>query len=249
MDYDIGFVRKRRIISQDDCYFAAPAASGALGLQTNCTAFWQFENASWIDELGVNNLTSNGSPTTTAGVVGNAADLTAASTFLSHADAVALSIGAANSSFSISCWMNAAGAIQRNGITKNDGGFNNIEFWVGTRFTTANKWSWSFYAASSVEKFCTSTVNFSIGWHHIVATWDGTTQTIYVDGAASGTNTPAASSVDSTSNFFIGKDGVSGTFGAIKADQVGLWKGRVLNSTEVGLLYNSGAGLSWAAMA
>lgn len=225
------------------------AGPGGLGLQTNCTAFWQFENTSWTDELGVNDLVGNGSPTTAAGVVGNAADLTAASTFLSHADAVALSIGAGNSSFSISCWMNAAAAMQRNGITKNDGGFGNAEFWVGTRFTSANKWNWAFYNSVSTEQHCTSTVNFSTGWHHVVATWNGTIQTIYVDGSASGTNTPGAASIDSTSNFFVGKDGVSGTFGAIKADQVGLWKGRALSGTDVGLLYNFGVGLSWAAMA
>lgn len=231
--------------------FPSIGGGGGLGLQTSLSAFWEMENTSWTDALGVNDLTGNGSPTSSnsaPALVGNYANLTAVSTHLSHANATALTLG--GGSFSIQAWVNAAVAPGLGCfLSKNDGGFANKEYSVGTKFTSANKWSWRLYDTSSTIYDCNSATTFTSGWHHIVCTWDGTTQRIYVDNGTADTNVPTLGGINTTSTFLICKDGDNGAFGIAKIDQVGLWKGRVLTSGDVSLLYNSGAGLSYAAMA
>jgi hypothetical protein len=76
--------------------------------------------------------------------------------------------------------------------------------------------------------------------------------TLYVDGSSVGTGTLTGtlqSSAGASLNF-------GGTGGAspvatnpLLVDQAGFWKGRVLSAGDVTALYNSGSGLSWAAMA
>src|SRR5262249_38042053 len=56
------------------------APGGSKGLQTSSVAFWEYETTSWTDSSGNGNtLIGQNSPTTTAGVVGNAVNLVAAS--------------------------------------------------------------------------------------------------------------------------------------------------------------------------
>lgn len=232
-------------------------AAGGLGLQTNLSAFWQFENTSWTDELATNNLTGTNAPTSVAGKVGNAVQFTqSASQFLSHASATALVLGGGTFSFQI--WINLVSGLALGGngsiMSKNDGGGGNLEYRVGTEFNgTANGFFWQFYDSGNVSYHCTSLTAISAGFHQIIGTWDGTTQSICIDNGTPDTIVPGGTpNAAGASTFMLGKDGGTATFVSaaqdVLVDQVGLWKGRVLSSGDRSLLYNGGAGLSYAAM-
>jgi hypothetical protein len=225
------------------------SGGGSLGLQTSCTAFWELESTSWSDATGNSNtLTPSGSaPTIVSGLVGNAAHfVTGSSQSLNIASNTNLAVGGGN--FSLQCWVKA----DANGawLSKNDGGFANREWDFRNNFTSSNVYAFEFYLSGGSSVIVNSTVNNdSTAYHHLVATWDGTTIRFYVDAGTAVTNVPGSGSLASTSSVFIGENGQNATFANGNIDQVGIWKGRVLSSSDVTALYNSGAGLSWAAMA
>jgi hypothetical protein len=226
-------------------------AAAGLGLQTSLAAFWSLENTSWTDDTGNGNtLTPSNTPTAVAAKVGNGASFTAASSqSLTVASNAGLQIG--GGSFSIQAWINSSSGPGANGyLSKNDGGFANREWGFGGRFNgSAVVFSWDLYDSSSTAYHCDSATTVAAGWHHIVMTWDGTTQKIYVDSGTASTNVPGAVGISSTSAIFFGKDSDTGAFSTAILDQVGIWKGRVLSAGDVTALYNSGAGLTYAAMA
>ena len=140
-------------------------------------------------------------------------------------------------------------------ISKEDGGFGNREYGLGGQFGTGFVYAFVFYnnSGASTTVLNSTATQSSSAWNHLVATWDGTTMKFYINNGTPDTNSPAnPTTIASTSTFVIGKDS-DGTFlssaGDALVDQVGLWKGRVLTAGDVSLLFNSGAGLSYAAMA
>jgi hypothetical protein len=52
--------------------------------------------------------------------------------------------------------------------------------------------------------YLTSYADVSTGWHHIAASWDGTTKRLYVDGALAGSE--VTTTIDSTRNIYVGAD-------------------------------------------
>lgn len=230
--------------------FCSRVAGGSSStLKTGLISFWEFQNTSWLDATATGNtLTANAAPTSVAGLVGNAVSFVAASSqFLSHVNNASLQIG--GGSFSVQAWINPTSVTGQGTIaSKSDGGFANKEWWLGTNFTTSNVWSWNLYDTTSGNQLCNSTVTAVTGsWTHLVITWDGTTQKIYVNNASPGTNVPALPGLNTTSSFMIGKNGDSGAFFDGLEDQFGIWS-RALTSAEVTQLYNGGAGLSYAGM-
>lgn len=77
-------------------------------------------------------------------------------------------------------------------------------------------------------------------WHLVVGTWDGTTMTLYVDGASAGTATPGAQAIP-TSNVFLdlGVNVGGSAFFAGQLDEVCMW-GAALSSSQVSNLYTAG---------
>lgn len=233
------------------------AGGGALGLQTNLSAFWELENTSWTDALGVNALTGTNSPTSVTGKVGNAVKFTSGSSQLvSHTDHVNLSPN--GGSFSLQCWVNLVSGtgLNNSGIImcKGIASFNSTEFGVGTEFDgSSQKWSWIFDDTGGNTNKLFSSVTATSGWHQLVMTWDGSTQKIYVDGSAAGSQAVGFANITERAGAFnigVSLAGVSASASQdVLIDQVGLWKARVLSAANVTALYNSGSGLSYAAMA
>jgi hypothetical protein len=224
-------------------------ASAGLGLQTNCSAFWELENTSWTDAVGSNNLTGNGTPTpsTTTGVVGNGVNIVGANAqFLSHADTTALNMGGKD--FSIQFWFNST--TSQGLLGKDNGGFANIEWHASIIFTSAHFLQCEVNASGGGTVASVTTSNSpAAGFNHAVMTFNNTSKvlTAYLNNVA--TSTTGANSIPaSTSALWIGKNQSDGqSTGPL--DQIGMWQNRVLSSGDVSLLYNSGSGLSWAAMA
>lgn len=238
---------------QENGWYRNKPAGGALGLQTSLTGFWSFENTSWLDDTGNGTtLTGTGSPTTTTGKVGNGASLVASTSYLQAAHNT--NISAAGGSFSISLWLNLAGATGELIIfSKSLNTFGNLEWGFGTRFTTSNVFSFNCNNTSTSAFRAEDTVAATFGsFVHLVGTYDSSTggMVLYKNGSQVGTGTLTGtlnSSASAPLNFGYSGSAIQGVNSVV--DQAGFWKGRVLSAGDVTLLYNSGNGLTYAAMA
>lgn len=83
-------------------------------------------------------------------------------------------------------------------------------------------------------------------WHHVAATFDGTTLNLYVDGVTDANPVVAGltQAYDVGRSIFIGSMGGS-TYAEDLIDDVGIWN-RVLSAVEVSALYNNGNGLAYS---
>lgn len=99
-----------------------------------------------------------------------------------------------------------------------------------------------------VLKYGSTTIDQN--WHHLVATVNGTTVTIYLDGSVETMNAwGSAGTCDSAttgSTIYIAMNAVDGTSTCFDGniDEFGFWN-KVLDSTEVTSLYNGGSGLTY----
>ncbi len=236
-----------------------PGGGGSLGLRTNCTAFWEFENTSWADATGNGTtLTAVGSPTSVAGKVGNAGSVgNSANALTANSNTNIISGGG---SFSAAVWVNsvALGIGNHHIFNKRLGTFGNDEWGFGVTFSGSNRWSFSCFNTGSTgfdALAASGSGNFSTGWHLLVGTYDSATKALvlYLDGAASGSGATLTgtlgSSASATLNFGRVGAGTPTSINPVLVDQAGFWKGRILSASDVTALYNSGNGLSWAAMA
>jgi hypothetical protein len=232
------------------------AAGGALGLQTSLTGFWSLEDTSWLDDTASGTtLTATGSPTsdsTAPAKVGNYASFPG-SAYLAAASNTNVSAG--GGSFSVQAWVYVTGAPGQDALVlKGTNGFGNQEWGLGSRFTSANVWSFAVYDSGSTATRAEDSVGISTStWVHLVGTYDSGTKglTIYKNASSAGTATATNPMQSTANNFSIGRGGMGGTGvgSGTRIDQVGFWKGRILSGADVTALYNSGNGLSYAAMA
>ena len=93
-------------------------------------------------------------------------------------------------------------------------------------------------------KYCPPAgTNWSTNWHHVVAQFDGTTRSIYLDGGLVASDSPTGHSVPNASNFRIGSTNGGEYFNG-SLDEIGIWN-RALSAQEISNLYNSGAGFTY----
>jgi hypothetical protein len=232
--------------------YKPPVAGGALGLQTSLGAFYSLDNT-LVDATGnMSDLTNNNSvtfssPGGTLTAVTNAAIFASASSqYLSVAAASAINMG--STSFSVQLWYYNTGGGGAIPINKRVG-FGNGDFQTSSTFTGgASAVNWR--SQSDTGTVCNSGNLSQNTWHHYVYTYNstGNAQFLYVDGSQVDTNT-GGSVPSGTGNLHIGANNGPGSYVDGRIALVGLWKGRVLSSSDVTALYNSGAGLSYAAMA
>ena len=81
---------------------------------------------------------------------------------------------------------------------------------------------------------------FDNSWYHIVGTWDGTTQKLYVNGSSISATPPGTLDPinDGAAISWAGGEGMDG-----RLDEVAIWS-RALEQAEIDVLWNSGAGTS-----
>ena len=223
----------------------------SLGLQTNLSAFFSLDNT-LADATGtVTNLTNNNtvtfvSPPAPLPAVTNCANFVAASSqYLSHADATGLNVVGVD--FSLQVWLYYTGSAKPF-LSKNSGTFGNREYEAILSFITSGN-QIRFKADDNAQT--TSGTNLAASaWIHVVFTWTVSTklQQIYINGSFAASSN-GANPTAGTSEFRIGTDGGLSGFLSGNMALVGTWRNRILSSSDVSLLYNSGNGLSYAAMA
>lgn len=234
--------------------------SGSLGgsaapssLLTGLIAYYKLDEASGtrVDSTGRgNDLTPTNAPGNTAGKIGNAVDLTAASSqYLSIADNADMSTG--DIDFTIAGWFNLKSKSanrtlfsrfnnsgnQREYLIDYDSGDDRIRFQVSAD------------GAATTTVVGTSAGSPSINtWYLVIAWHDATANTIniQIDNGTIDSASHSGGALNSTSNFQIGAREISGSenYADARIDEVGFWK-KVFTSTERLSLWNGGTGLTY----
>ena len=136
-----------------------------------------------------------------------------------------------NSDYTISAWFNPA-SLGTKGIVGwgNYGTTNAINVLKFSPIGVGNYWG--------NNDLTTTTYSFSTGnWYNVVATFDGTTRSIWVNGALITSDTPVGHNVPNSNNLTIGKTGTAEFFdGNIGEVQI---FNRALDSTEISDNYNA----------
>ena len=216
-----------------------------MALTTNLVNYWKLDESSGdaADSVASNTLMNRGTVTYVSGKINNGAST------VDHTSRFRMTSQptTGSSDISVSMWLNWAGVGSYAltwGVNSNTQG---VIFGTSGHYTSA-----SAYGAASSS---TGTVAIDDGnWHHIVYVYDHTTGfKTYVDGSTDGgTYAYTSLSVNSGGIGYVsgafwnglspdpgGDNGLTAIF-----DEIGVWS-RVLNSTEVSQLYNSGNGLQY----
>jgi hypothetical protein len=230
-----------------------------MALITNLVSYWKLDEAAGAraDSQGTNNLTDTNTVTSVAGIINNAARFTAVNLEdLSVADNASLAFTTA---LSTSFW-----------VRQTDVGINRA--FIG-KWTYATDGEFAIQSgsvtASDISIFLTNIagndgtqclMTFSPGmvagnWYHVAVVYDGSLAgdanrlKVWVNNTAQTLVATSGSVVatirDGTATFYLGRFG--GTLTRYlngDMDEVGIWN-RALTATEVGQLYNGGAGLAY----
>ena len=195
---------------------------------------------------GALTLTNNNGVTFVAGKVNNAAHFTDTSTqFLSHVDATGYQPGTGD--WSISAWFNLTSGKTSNCLLEYGKVAATHAAGYNLRTSNTNILGTISDGTNLAFKINTATINDG-AWHFVIVTFArGGNMSMYIDNAAAQTASIAAvtGSVNDNSavGLTIGKDD-SGDYWDNLIDEVGMWN-RVLTSTEISTLWNSGNGTTY----
>ena len=223
----------------------------APNMHDSLQAYWLLGEASGTrnDSHSTNHLTDNNTVTQAAGIQGNAAQFTAAtSESLSIADNAALSMG--DIDFTVCCWayLDSTG-VTRDLLTKhmsvgdqrayrlNIQASNEAFFYVDPLGTSIGEAS---ILATTFGAWTAATWHFVIAWH------DATANTINIQVDNTGVNSTAFTLgvFDNTAAFQLGNSGNNDAFHNGRVDEAAVWK-RVLTADERSYMYNSGLGRTY----
>lgn len=246
-------LQRKRYLNLNHAGVYAPAGSSSLGLQTNLGAFYSLDNTLSDSTGNVTDLTNNnvvtfvsppGAGLSAVSQCGNF--VSGSSQYLSHANDTNLNI--VGQDFSLQCWFYTTGNTVTF-VSKNSGGFGSIEYALSYTFGTGASNPVQ-GAVGNYGALTSANVANSV-WRHVILTFNNTSKAtvLYVDGASAATSTGSGTGPGGTSQFNIGATGGPGTYMNGNLALVGVWKNRILSAGDVTALYNSGNGLSYAAMA
>ena len=202
------------------------------------TLYWTFSSLADVTKEGASNTncTLNGNATYTAdGKFGGGLLLDGSGDFVSCGSSTLTNLPIGNSNYTISVWVKSAALNTGGYIGWGEYGSNNRV----NAFRTNNDGIQNYWWGNDLIH-SSPALNLLNQWHHAVVNYNGTTRTIYFDGALLKTDTPGATLNSTTSNFAIGRTApmyvefFNGTL-----DDLSIWN-RALTLNEITYLYNSG---------
>lgn len=218
-----------------------------MALTDNLVSFWELEEASGTrnDSHGSNHLTDNNTVAQGSGKVGNCADFESGnSEYLSRADNAALSTG--DIDFTVQAWVNLESKSATQAIVaKWDAAFEYVLYYD----TAADRFKFAVYNGSVPTVTADNLGAVSISTWYLIHAWHDSVNNqvgIAVDAGTADTAAAASGPTDTTDAFTIGQNSGTQFFDGL-IDQVG-YRTRVVGSSDRTSLYNSGSGLSYAAM-
>jgi len=224
-----------------------PSLVGSTGattddnLMSGLRGLWHFNEASWNGTAGevkdksgnANNGVRVGTATTSAtGMFGSSGTFNGTTDYISIPDSTSLNIPTA---LSISAWVKR----ERTGtreifLGKSDGNSVN-SYWF--EFTGGNLFN--FFTAVTQGNSVRTISDTS--WHHYVGTWDGTTQSTYIDGVFDSSRGAVGSIATNAQTLGIGRlGGLGALYFKGEIDEVAIWS-RALHADEIKQLYRRGA--------
>lgn len=130
-------------------------------------------------------------------------------------------------SSSISVWVKTSDLDQTLGIVSNNADglsiFQNPTWYLGALTLSGNGWSWSYGLHKEVS---------DLNWHHLVATYDGTTFKFYFDGSLAESHNMSGSISSTLKDYFIANNYWKGAVDELR------FYSRALTAVEVQALYN-----------
>jgi hypothetical protein len=212
---------------------------GAVGnpLWDGLQAYYTADNTG-NDALGTYNGTLTNGATYGTGIISNGFSLDGVNDYVDVSPSLGASLTAPTSSFSYSAWIYKTKSGQA--VIVQNGGSN---FGCSMSVTSGGYLGLFYGGGSGVAGVSVGTGLINLNtWHHCVVTYDGAGNiAFYKNGSAVDTQTVSWTDGVGTADAWIGSFlGASNYFGGI-IDEVGIWN-RVLTSSEVTELYNSGAG-------
>jgi len=202
------------------------------------TLYWTFSSLADVTKEGASNTncTLNGNATYTAdGKFGGGLLLDGSGDFISCGSSTLTNLPIGNSNYTISVWVKSAALNTGGYIGWGEYGSNNRV----NAFRTNNDGIQNYWWGNDLIH-SSPALNLLNQWHHAVVNYNGTTRTIYFDGALLKTDTPGATLNSTASNFAIGRTApmyvefFNGTL-----DDLSIWN-RALTLNEITYLYNSG---------
>jgi uncharacterized protein (TIGR03437 family) len=201
------------------------APSGAIA--------WLPGDGTATDLTGMHNGTlQNGATATAAGKVGQAFSFDGVNDF------VGLGTWSAGVQWTLEAWVNPASVpANRRAIL---GGMNDCNDWA--LVLQDGKWGVAIKPSSGA---CTETVTSGVAavantWYHLIATNDGTTARIYVNGELKGSGAVAAGATGTTAGTYIGGNVCCTEFFPGLVDEATIYN-RALALTEIQSVYNAGS--------
>lgn len=212
---------------------------GETSLLTDLVSYWKLDESSGnaADSVGSNTGT-NSNVTYAAAKINNGGVFNGSSAELNIGTTSSLK----TSSFSISTWINGD-TFATNGrfifCNQIHGNYYGWNLNIGTDSKV-----YLSLQSSAATKHIGSVATLSTGmWYHLVATYDGTTGKIYINGTENKSEASGLTlAYEAGAEVMIGnRDGSTVNWFDGIIDEVGIWS-RALSSTEVTELYNSGNG-------
>lgn len=213
-----------------------------MALRDNLVSWWELNETSGTryDAHGTNHLTDNNTVGYATGKKGNCASMLIAndeSLSITDASQTGLDVG---STYSWQFWGYSTGSSNNFVINKYASGAQSYAIQFGDSINAIR-----FYN-SSESTYDFSTTIASNTWYHVVLTYSSGTLICYVNGSQVGSSASVGTLSNTTARFCLGDlDKYSGNNLDGYLDEVAVWS-RVLDSTEVTSLYNSGNGMSYA---
>lgn len=217
-------------------------------LATNLVSYWEMEEASGtrVDSHASADLTDNNTVGQGTGIQGNCADLESTnSEYFSVTDST---LAIANN-FSVSLWFKQESASTQVLFEKGDGSDPNVNY--RGYVTAGGDVNFSCIVSGSFVTAQTSSTPVSIGnWYHFVGVKrsSGTGIELYLNGSSVATGSGTGAAVNNTAHEFK----IGGRRSPINLpwdgliDEFGIWS-RVLSTSDISTLYNSGAGIPYDA--
>ena len=222
--------------------FLVTIAGASANLNNSVVAYWALDGSVSDSSGNARSLTAESGSNYDTGKIRQGGNISTSTTTFSRADEAALR----PNQITISSWVrynqiigaaNYPSIVDR--LTTSSDGY---------RFLfngDTGKWYFGVAVSGTEHTAVSTTTPLNNTWYHIVATYDGETLRVYVNGVQEGANTAPSGNIQYSAGstaLGVGRRyfGTAWTTNGTM-DEVAIWS-RALNATEVGQLYNGGLG-------
>ncbi len=225
------------------------AGNSPEALSNGLVGYWNMDESSWTVDcstssvLDSSGLGNNGSacPNSTGPAGGDGGKFAKSGSFDGSNDYINIphsSSVSPNNQITVSAWIKTSSGSNRYIVTK-----HNDSFYLGIGVVNANKFEFYINGVNSPAWVSSTTSVTDNAWHLVTATYDGTTQSVYVDGKLEASIAQSGSIQTGTASVMIGArktspgEVIEGNTFSGNIDEVRLYD-RALSGNDIQTLYN-----------